>query len=122
MKLLSQKQHGILDYLTVLFLALSPSIFNIQSVGAVFTYTLALIHLVLTLFTNFEMGIFRVVPLYIHGIIEISVALLLIVVSFLFFIYRDNTSFYFYLAFAIVLFIVWAISDYKSISPFKKLI
>lgn len=122
MKLLSQKHHAILDYLTVLFLALSPLVFNMQLTGEILTYTLALVHLVLTLFTNFELGIFRVIPLYVHGVIEISVALLLIVVSFLFFIHRDNTSFYFYLVFGVVLFMVWAISDYKSVSPFKKLI
>lgn len=122
MKLLSSKLHGILDYVTVLFLALSPSVFNMQPYAAFFTYALAFIHLVLTLFTNFEMGIFRIIPLYVHGIIEISVALFLVVVSFLFFIYRDTTSFYFYLVFAIVLFVVWRISDYKLSSPFKKMI
>jgi hypothetical protein len=120
MKLLSQKLHGILDYATVLFLALSPSVFNMLPNAALFTYTLAFVHLVLTMFTNFEMGIFRVVPFYVHGIIEISVSVLLVVISFLFFMYHDNTSFYFYLIFAVVLFIVWCISNYALTPSFKK--
>jgi len=122
MKLLSPKLHGILDYVTVVFLALSPSLFNMQSLAGNFTYMLAFIHLILTLITNFEMGVFRVVPLYIHGIIELCVSILLVAISFLFFIYHDNTSFYYYLIFALVLFLVWCVSEYKLSSPFKKLI
>ena len=122
MKRLSPKLHGILDYVTVIVLAVSPLLFDMKPYAAIFTYALAFIHLMLTLFTNFEMGVFRVVPLYIHGIIEISVSVLLVVVSFLFLIYHDNTSFYFYLIFAVVLFVVWGVSDYKLVSPLKKLI
>lgn len=120
MKLLSEKLHGVLDYATVLFLALSPSVFNMQANATLFTYSLAFVHLVLTIFTNFEMGIFRVVPFYIHGIIEISVSVLLVVVSFMFFMYHDNTSFYFYLIFAVALFIVWCMSNYALTPSFKK--
>lgn len=116
MKRLSPKLHGILDYVTVAFLLLSPSVFQMQQYAAVFTYSLAFVHLVLTLFTNFELGIFRLVPFYIHGIVEISVSIVLMPLSYLFLVLGDSTSFYFYLVFAIVLLIVWLLTSYVNVS------
>ena len=113
MNRLSPKVHGMLDYVTVILLALSPSLFNMRGYATIFTWSLAFVHLMLTLFTNFKMGMFPVIPLRIHGIIEIWVSVLLVVVSFLFLMYSDVVSFYFYLIFAIVLFFVWLISDYS---------
>lgn len=113
MKRLSARAHGILDYATVLFLALSPTLFDMHYPATVFTYSLACIHLLLTLFTNFEMGVIRVVPLYIHGTIELVVSVLLLAVAYAFHMRGDDTSFYFYLVFAVVLFIVWRSTNYK---------
>ena len=114
MKKLSPRVHGILDYFTVLFLLLSPSLFDMQTPGSVFTYVLAIVHLILTLLTDFPAGVFKVVPLKIHGLIEIIVSIALIAVAVWFRRSGDNVSFYFYLIFAIILFIVWTTSDYKS--------
>lgn len=113
MKKLSPRVHGILDYMTVLFLLLSPSLFDMQTTGSVFTYILAIVHLILTLFTDFQPGAFKVVPLKIHGLVEIIVSIALIAVAVWFRNSGDNVSFYYYLVFAFILFIVWAISDYK---------
>lgn len=114
MKKLSPRVHGILDYFTVLFLLLSPSLFDMQTPGSVFTYVLAIVHLVLTLLTDFPAGVFKVVPLKIHGLIEIIVSIALIAVAVWFRSSGDNASFYYYLIFAVILFIVWATSEYKS--------
>lgn len=111
---LSSKIHGILDYVTVVFLLSAPPLFDMMSVAATFTYALGIVHLVLTIFTRFELGIIKLVPLKIHGFIEILVAVALVAVAFFFRSAEDNIAFYFYLVFAIVLFIVWLLSDYKA--------
>lgn len=113
MKKLSPRVHGVLDYFTVLFLLFSPSSFDMQTTGSVFTYVLAVIHLILTVLTDFPAGVFKVVPLKIHGIIEIIVSIALIGIAVWFRSSGDNVSFYYYLIFAFILFIVWSISDYK---------
>ena len=99
MKKLSPRVHGILDYFTVLFLLLSPSLFDMQTPGSVFTYVLAIVHLVLTLLTDFPAGVFKVVPLKIHGLIEIIVSIALIAIAVWFRRSGDNVSFYYYLFF-----------------------
>jgi hypothetical protein len=113
MKKLSPRVHGILDYITVLFLLLSPSLFDMQNAGSVFTYSLAIVHLILTLFTDFPAGALKIVPLKIHGLVEVIVSIALIGIAVWFRSSGDNVSFYYYLIFAGILFIVWSISDYK---------
>src|SRR4030095_1803314 len=115
MKKLSPWVHGILDYFTVLFLLCSPSLFDMQTNGSVFTYVLAIVHLILTVLTDFPPGVFKIIPLKLHGLIEIVVSIGLIVVAIWFRNSGDNVSFYYYLIFAIILFIVWTTSEYKSV-------
>lgn len=115
MKKISSQIHGILDYITVLFLLISPTIFGMHNVASTFTYALALIHLVLTFFTNFEAGAIKLVPFNIHGMIEIAVSIALIGIAIWFKVSHDNVSFYFYLIFAVILFIVWAATDYRPV-------
>lgn len=106
--------HGILDYLTVLFLLLSPTLFEMQTTGSVFTYVLAIVHLLLTLATDFRPGIFKVIPLKIHGLIELIVSVLLIGVAIWFRVAGDTVSFSFYLIFSVILIVVWTLSDYRT--------
>ena len=106
--------HGILDYVTVIFLLISPMLFGMKDGAAVFTVALATVHFILTVFTNFSLGVFKVIPFKIHGLIEIIVAVALTVVAFLFKTSGDNASFYFYLGFSVVLFCVWLLSDYNA--------
>lgn len=115
MKKLSPVLHGILDYFTVLFLLFSPSLFNMQTTGSLFTYVLAIVHLLLTALTDFPAGFFKIVPLKIHGLIEIIVSVVLVVVAIWFRLSGDDVSFYFYLTFACVLFAVWLLSDYEPV-------
>jgi hypothetical protein len=113
MKFISPKIHGVLDYLTIVFLAISPSVFNMKGPGMFLTYTLAVVHLAMTVATNFEMGIFKIIPLKLHAAIELVVSIGLLVAAILFRKADENTSFYFYLVFSIVLFFVWLVSDYR---------
>jgi hypothetical protein len=116
MKKINSRVHGILDYLTVLFLLISPSLFGMHAIGLRFTYILASVHLILTLFTDFKAGLFKLISFKMHGLIEIIVAITLIGIAIWFRTSGDNVSFYYYLIFSVVLLIVWAGSEYKQAS------
>ena len=75
---LTSKIHGIIDYLVVAFLLVSPSLFHLPEITALFTYILGGIHLVLTISTNFEMGLLKIIPLVLHGWIELIVSIALV--------------------------------------------
>ncbi len=77
MKIISSKAHGLLDYATALFLFTAPTIFNMEGTVCTVTYVLASVHLALTALTAFEVGLIKLIPFRIHGLIEIVVAVAL---------------------------------------------
>ncbi len=113
MKRLSSRLHGVLDYAAIVFLLLSPSLFHLESSAATFAFALAMVHLILTLFTDFELGFVKVIPLKVHGLIELFVSIALVLIANAFRVSGDLTAFYFYLTFSIALFFVWMISSYR---------
>ncbi|MDF2516614.1 MAG: repeat protein [Sphingobacterium sp.] len=79
MRFLSTKIHGILDYLTAIFLILCPQLFDLSSStpeGAVFVL-LGILTLVYSAITQYELGLFRVVPMDVHLVFDIFSGLFL---------------------------------------------
>jgi hypothetical protein len=114
MNQISSKIHGILDYIVVIFLWASPTLFELPEKTAAFTYILGAVHLVLTIFTNFEYGIIRFIPLKIHGVIELIVSLALVGFAFFMGSREGDIARNFYLGFSMSVFIVWIFSDYTN--------
>ena len=111
---ITSKIHGIIDYLVVAFLLISPSLFHLPENTALFTYILAGIHLALTITTNFEMGLIKIIPLALHGWVELMVSIALVGVAFYLGSIEGELARNFYLAFAAAVFVTWTITDYKS--------
>lgn len=120
MKVINAKVHGLLDYLTVVFLFLSPTLFDMDGQLATFTYILGVVHLLLTILTAFELGLIKVIPFRIHGIIEIIVSIALGFVAYWFFTLENMTGFYFYLSLAIVILLVYSLTDFTSATSSTK--
>lgn len=113
---LNSKIHGAIDYLVVIFLLLCPSLFGLKDITATFTYVLAAIHLLLTITTRFELGLVKIIPFNIHGVIELIVSIGLIGVAFYLGKLEGELSRNFYLSFGIIVFVTWLITDYKTSS------
>jgi hypothetical protein len=73
LKVISLKVHGILDYVTIIAFLLIPGLFALRGAPAYISYILALVHLLMTLLTDFPFGIWKVIPLRIHKIVEMTV-------------------------------------------------
>ena len=114
MKIISSKVHGILDYITVIFLALSPTLFHMEGNLKNFMYGLAIVHLLLTILTRFEFGIIKLIPFKVHGLIELVVAVALAAAAFWFYHNNNTLGFYFYIWLAIVISIVFLLTDFGS--------
>ncbi len=112
MKIINSTLHGFIDYLVVLFLWLSPSLFGMEHFTAMFTYGLGAIHLVLTLTTNYKAGLIKLIPLPVHGWIELLVGVALIILAFTLFS-ADPVGKIFYLVFGAVVLLTALISDYN---------
>lgn len=112
---LNSRMHAAIDYGIVMFLLIAPTYFSLPGITSKFTYGLAAIHLLLTVCTNYELGIFKVIPFKVHGIIELLVAIALIGAAYFLGNYEGDLSRYFYISFAIIVFITWLMSDYKNL-------
>ena len=111
---LSSKLHGIIDYVVVIFLVASPSLFGLPEFTACCTYILAGIHLTLTILTDFEVGLFKVIPFKVHGMIELIVSLALVGFAFYVGDKEGELARNFYLGFGIAVFLTWLVSDYEK--------
>ncbi|QHS55138.1 hypothetical protein GWR56_06150 [Mucilaginibacter sp. 14171R-50] len=110
MKLISPKLHGIIDYLLILFLFASPTLFAMPNNVSTDTYLLAAVQLILTIVTDYSFGMFRMVPLGVHRIIELIISLGLIVSAFTLFQYDERSKPY-YLGLGVIWFIAALFTD-----------
>jgi hypothetical protein len=111
---LNERIHGTLDYLTVVFLIgvglsgfFSPHFSHLL-------IALAVIHLLLTACTNFSLGLVKLVPLEIHGYIELAVSIGLIPAPFLLHYAAEAPAKMFTWVFAAVLFGLFMLTNYHS--------
>jgi len=112
MKFISLRVHGIIDFVVVLFLLASPMSFGLSGLVAIFTYALAIVHLTLTLLTDFSAGLLKVISLPLHGMIELVVGIALIILGFTLF-KNAGAGKVFYIAFGSAVLITWLFSDYQ---------
>lgn len=116
MKLLSPKIHGLVDYVSVVLLALSPSLFGLAGPAALLAYALAAIHLLLTVLTDFPLGLVKLVPFRLHGLVEIVVGVSLVALPWLLAraVNLGDRGRIFYTAFGVVLIAVFTVTDYAA--------
>ena len=113
MKIISPLVHGVIDYLVVLFLLSAPMLFGMYDGLATCTYALAGIHLVLTVLTNFNMGLIKTIPLPVHGFVEFAVGIVLVIIALT--VLKDNViGKTFYTAFGAAVLLVFFLSDYRQ--------
>jgi uncharacterized membrane protein YhaH (DUF805 family) len=114
MKPINSRLHGILDYLTVVVFALAPSVLGLTGAAAGLSYALAVVHLLVTLATDFELGVARLLPARWHGWIELVVGPVLVVVPWLLGFSDDATERTFFVAAGVVILVVWALTAYQG--------
>lgn len=114
MRVLAPIAHGSLDYVLVAIFLLAPSVVDFGGPAALLAYALGLVHLAVTLATAFPLGLFRVIPMAVHGAIEVVVALLLVVLP-----WRSGDALpfragIFFTAAGLVIFALWLVSDMRG--------
>ena len=114
MKILSPKIHGILDYVVVALFLVAPKLLGLQGTAALLSYVLAGVHFLVTVLTDFPLGLIKVIPLSIHGWIELAVAPTLIAVPWVLGFAQIPTARWFYVADGAVIFLTWLVTDYRG--------
>ncbi|MGE5275854.1 MAG: hypothetical protein ACM3SU_02560, partial [Acidobacteriota bacterium] len=79
MRILSARIHGMLDFVVVAVFLLAPLLVGLGGSPAAISYALAVVHLLLTLMTRFPAGRWKIVPFFVHGIVELVVGIALLI-------------------------------------------
>jgi hypothetical protein len=111
---LTPTQHAWLDYATVIIFAVAPSLLGLSGIAAMLSYTLAGVHLLVTLLTAFPGGVWPVIPFRLHGFIEMAVGPTLLAAPWL--LGFTGNARMFYSAMGVVILLVWLITDYAGAS------
>jgi hypothetical protein len=114
MRLLGPRIHGYFDVAAILIFALAPFVFGLGGPPALISWGLAVVFLILTLFTLYPMGVSKQIPFLAHGVVELVIAVFLAVLPRMGGYAPGSPARRFYWTMAIVLAIVWLLSDYRG--------
>ena len=114
MKPITPSAHGYLDYVTVAVFLLAPKLLGFEGLPALLSWTLAGVHLALTLATDFPLGWLRWLPFWIYGWIERIVGPALVLVAFVPNFSGGGSAFGFYLLMGLVIIAVGWLTDYSG--------
>ena len=113
-KILTPRLHGFLDYGLVLAFYLAPSLFDFPPTASVFAYSVGTAQLIASLLTAYPLGVLKLIPFPIHGILESLIALGVIASPWLFGFATETSARNFYVGAGVALLVVVAITDYKG--------
>lgn len=115
MALIRPAIHRQLDFVTVAAFALAPFVLSLSGPAAWLAWVLAGVHLVMTLATAFSAGSTRPVPLRAHGVVELLVGIVLLVLPLA--VGWSGAARWFYLAAGGVILVVRLASRYDQAPP-----
>ena len=112
MRIITPHVHKVLDLVTVVAFALAPTLIPLNGLAAAVAYALAVVHLAVTLATEFTGAGRKPLPLRGHGALEAIVGITLLVLPFV--AGWIGPPRIFYLAAGTVILIVWALIGYQA--------
>jgi hypothetical protein len=114
MKILSPRVHGYLDYGVVALLLLAPTLFGFAGAPATICYVLAVAQAGMSLLTAYPLSIAKIVPFSIHGAVEALTSVFLLASPWIFNFSHVLAARNFFIASAVMLGIVWLVTDYRA--------
>jgi len=121
MKVISPRIHGYFDFLTVFIFLLTPTLLGLGQLSAMLAYGLAVVHLIVTLTSDFPFGVVKLIPFTVHGWIERMVGPLLIAVPFILNFSDEEAARNFYIAMGIIIIVAGILTDYQAEARDRKI-
>jgi hypothetical protein len=116
MKLMSPRIHGFIDYAIVALFALAPTLFGFGGFVAGLCYLLAAMQFGMSIMTAYPLGAIKAIPFTIHGALEATLVVGLVVAPWLLgFSHVANARNFFLVAGAMTA-ALWFVTDYKAAS------
>ncbi|SDG83746.1 hypothetical protein [Nitrosomonas sp. Nm132] len=114
MKIISARNHGYLDFLTVVIFLLAPTLLDLSQIPAMLAYGLAAVHLTVTLASDFSLGIFKMLAFTLHGWIERIVGPVLVAIPFILGFADEAVARNFYIAMGLIIIVAGLLTNYRE--------
>lgn len=114
MKILSPFAHGVLDYVLGVVFLLAPTLFGMDSTAAGLSHAIGLALIVVSLITRYPLGLFKLLPFPVHGVLESLMAVGWIAAPWLLGFSADAAGRNFFVVAGVGLLVVAALTDYRS--------
>jgi hypothetical protein len=115
MNLLNARLHGFLDLATVAVFLLAPFFFGLGGYVAAVAWGLAAVHLLMTLLTRFPLGLVKVIPFPIHGMVELVVGVVLVLaMPRLLGASPGSPARTFFIGAGVAIVVVWVVTNYRE--------
>ncbi|MDJ1502707.1 hypothetical protein [Xanthocytophaga agilis] len=113
-KPIGPKIHGAIDYGFVAMQALAPNIFNLKGSARTLCYTFAATQGVINSFTNYPLGLKRLIPFHLHKQIETPVLPALVVLPWITGAFKEGKARRFFLASFGIALATYLLTDYRA--------
>jgi hypothetical protein len=113
MKPLTNKLHAAIDYTTVIVFFAAPIALGLTGWAQLLSYSLASVHLLMTVATNMPYSLIKLVPMRVHSAVELLVGPALIFAAFAVPNFSLQAQFFFATMGAAIC-LVWFLSEYKA--------
>jgi len=112
MRFLNARIHGYLDLVLVALLVIGPLVMGLGGTPAAICYALAVVHLLLTLLTDYPLGARKVIPLFVHGLVELLAGVMMLVLPSILGFGPGSPAKRFYTFAGAAILVIWVLTDY----------
>jgi hypothetical protein len=114
MRFISARIHGMIDFVLVALFLLGPLLMGLGGSPAAISYTLGIVHLLMTLMTRFPAGRWKTISFFVHGIVELIVGVALLILPSFAGYSPGSPARRFYLAMGAAILVIWALTAYRG--------
>ena len=114
MKILTPTIHGVLDYGLALLFLLLPGVLDFPPPAAAASYVIGVVYIVASLVTRYPLGLLKLLPFPVHGVIETIMALAWIALPWLMGFAEHAASRNFFVIAGVALLGVVALTNYRA--------
>jgi hypothetical protein len=116
-KILNPTIHGVLDYALALAFLVAPAWLGFTDTAASLSYIIGVTYIAASLLTKYPLGVIKMIPFPVHGVLETIMAACWIVMPWVFGYAADMAARSFYVIAGIGLLVVALLTDYKATGP-----
>jgi hypothetical protein len=109
--------HGILDYLMVIILVIGPGVagFAPSTAQAKYCWAIAALLFIVSILTRYPLGAKKIVGFVSHGVVEMVIAIVLIVLPWMRGFAAGVHSRDFFVSIGVLFLVIWALTDFRNL-------